>query len=96
MTFSTQPLPDETPSIIAGIPLPILEGLRHYATHHVPVGHFLEAVLSNDLTNACGRADEHSARALVQIVRYTYNCVPSRAWGSPEKVAKWLKERVDA
>ena len=90
----TPALPDETPTLIAGIPLPILEGLRHYAMHHVPTGSFLEAVLSNDLTKAMGRADEHSRRSLWNIVNYCYNALPSTSWGSPEKVKAWLASRV--
>jgi hypothetical protein len=89
----TEALPDETPSLIEGIPLPILEGLRHYAIHHVPVGDFLTAVLSNKLVESFGRADEHSTRAMWSIVNYCYNVLPSPCWGSPEKVKAWLECR---
>ena len=54
-----------------------------------PVGHFLTAVLSNNLIDAVGQADEMNLRALPAIVAYIYNEIPSGCWGSPEKVKEW-------
>lgn len=84
-------LPDETDSLIAGIPLPILAGLREYGLHHVPVGGFLHAVLCNNLHEAVCRADVGSLAAIRQIVLYVYNAMPSASRGSREKVEAWLK-----
>jgi hypothetical protein len=89
-------LPDENDSLIAGIPLPILEGLREYGLHHAPVGGFLHAVLCNNLVEAVCRADEGGLAAIRQIVLYVYNAMPSTCWGSREKVAAWLKLRTIA
>ena len=89
-------LPDETDSMIAGIPLPILEGLREYGLHHVPAGGFLHAVLCNNLHEAVCRADVDSLAAIRQIVLYVYNVMPSPCWGSQEKVQAWLKLRTVA
>ena len=86
-------LPDETDSLIAGIPLPILEGLREYGLHHVSPGGFLHAVLCNNLHEAVCRADVESLAAIRQIVLYVYNAMPSPCWGSPENVEAWLKRR---
>ena len=84
-------LPEENDSLIAGIPLPILEGLRKYGLHHLPVGGFLYAVLCNNLHQAVCRADVGSLAEIRQIVLYVYNAMPSPCWGSPEKVEAWLK-----
>jgi hypothetical protein len=70
-----------------------IDSIRRYADLHCPTGGFLEAVLSNDLKEAFGRADEENFAALGEIVRYCYNEIPHCCWGSPEKVEKWLANR---
>jgi len=58
-----------------------------------PTGHFIAAVLSNDLREAIGRADEQALDNLPHIVAYIFNDCPSSCWGSPQKVrdyAKWI------
>lgn len=52
-------------------------------------GSFLSALLSNDLVNAVGRADEENEAALGRWVRYLYNYAPGGCYGSPEKFAAW-------
>ena len=90
MTIATATLPDESPSLVAGVPPHLLEGLREYALHHRPVGKFLTCVLSNDLMGAIGRADEASLASIRGITLYVYNALPGKCWGSPETVRKWL------
>jgi hypothetical protein len=85
-------LPDETPSLVAGVPPHLISGLREYALHGEPVGLFLTAVLSNNLAVAVGRADDESLAELRGIVSYVYNAMPSRCWGSPERVKAWMAE----
>jgi len=72
-------------------------GIDDYVERRRPAGNFLEAVLSNDLTNAINRADNENRKALVEIVRYCYWEIPHRCWGSPAKYAAWLEggERED-
>jgi len=65
--------------------------IDRYVNEHYPVGHFLTAVLSNDLVGAFSRADDHNLRAMMDIVSYCYNDIPSTCWGNPEKVKKWLE-----
>lgn len=72
------------------VPLPTLQGLQRYAQRHCPVGHFLTAVLSNDLMEAVGRADEGNRAALADICTYVFNYLPIGCWGSPAKVQAWL------
>lgn len=68
----------------------IKETLKRYVEDRCPTGGFLHAVLSNDLTEACARADMYNQVRLVEIVTYIYNDLPGNCWGSPEKVDKWL------
>jgi hypothetical protein len=86
-------LPDETPELAEAVPPKLLNALRAYAIHHSEVGHFLTAVLSNDLVEAFGRADIGSRLALNDIVTYVVNAFPSDCWGSKEKVAAWLAQK---
>jgi hypothetical protein len=74
------------------IPSETMTCLTLYVRHHWPVGDFLMAVLSNDLRNAIGRADEKNLPALPAIVMFLHNEVPARCWGSPERVAAWLRD----
>jgi hypothetical protein len=60
-----------------------------YLLHGVRPGSFLEAVLENDLAGAVGRADHYNRGALAAWVDWCFWCLPSRAWGSREAVAKW-------
>lgn len=55
----------------------------------IPGGHFLTAVLSNDLLGAVSHGDQDNRDGLVHIVSYLYNRCPGACWGSPEKVKEW-------
>jgi len=68
----------------------IRQALRDYADKHWPVGHFLTAVLSNNLSAAFSRADEENCETLFHICCYVYNEIPGAACGTPAKVAAWL------
>ncbi len=63
--------------------------------HHLP-GHFLTAVLENNLCEAVGRADEENILALQNWVRLLYNYTPGCCWGSVRKVRTWLEEERSA
>ena len=77
--------------MIINIPEHIKASIDRYVSDKVPTGQFLRAVLSNDLFDALGRADEFSRDALPEICSYIYNEVPGSCWGSPEKVKEWLE-----
>lgn len=68
----------------------ILEGINRFVLRHQRVGHFLMAVLKNDLRQALARADSDNATILLQIVSYCHNEIPGICWGSPQKVEAWL------
>ncbi len=71
----------------------IIASIRRYADEHCPTGHFVGAVLSNNLVGACARADNDNIRVIPEIVKYVYNEIPGSCWGSPEKVKAWLEAR---
>tara|TARA_R110000824_G_scaffold2652_2_gene12287 strand:+ start:2504 stop:2782 length:279 start_codon:yes stop_codon:yes gene_type:complete len=66
--------------------------LRRYVIDHLAVGHFLTAVLSNNLEQAVTRADGQNSKALENWVRLVYNFLPAKCSGSPHAVSEWLKE----
>ena len=55
-----------------------------------PVGDFLTAVLSNDLREAVGRADNQNLSALPSFVFFLYNYAPSGCWGNRPRVQRWI------
>ena len=72
------------------LPLATQEGLARYIEARRPPGHFLTAVLSNDLTEAVNRADSDNAVALSACVQWLVWHAPSLCWGSRRKVEAWL------
>lgn len=64
-------------------------GMQRYIEQGIQAGHFLTAVLSNDLFGAVNRADGNNLPRLQEIVHWIYNEAPNGCWGSSEKVAKW-------
>lgn len=72
------------------VPDHLRDGLIMYLRHGCPPGHFLHAVLSNNLVESISRADNESERGLGNVVRFLYNFAPSAAWGSHDRVIKWL------
>lgn len=70
------------------VPAHLIPGLVRYLHDRIEPGSALGAVLRNDLREAVRRmATMESIRALVLFLDAE---VSSRAYGSPEKVAKWL------
>jgi hypothetical protein len=64
-------------------------GLRGWIEQGIWPGGFLTAVLTNDLKEACGRADSTNIAALPNYVQFLFNYAPSGCWGSREKADKW-------
>lgn len=80
-----------TNELLDRIPAHCRGGLLDYINHHIPTGRFLYAVLSNDLRDAYGRADDINRAHILDYVTYLWNCAPDACWGSPERVDAWLK-----
>lgn len=79
---------------IENVPESILDSLNRYVKDKIPTGNFLQAVLSNDLMDAIGRADAINRGKLFEICTYVYNELPMNCWGSRKKVDEWLSNKV--
>ena len=69
------------------------ETIDAYVGSGRPTGHFIEAVLKNDLKEAVGRGDSEAIDNLPHIVSYLYNECPMMCWGSKEFVDEWYKSK---
>lgn len=67
-----------------------LDALNRYIYNKIPPGDFLKAVLSNDLKEAFGRADETNQAVLFFIVMWLYQNAPAGCWGSRDNYYDWL------
>ena len=81
-----------------GVPPHLHAGLIAYLTAGISQDRFLVAVLDNNLGRAVAAGDAHSVAGLRNLSVFLSNHAPHTAWGSSDKVAKWLatfhKERV--
>jgi hypothetical protein len=75
------------------IPAHILPGIARYLADGIVPGEFLTAMLTNDLRGVMQHADEQNMERLPAIWHFLYNNIPSSAWGSRERMAKWIEER---
>jgi hypothetical protein len=71
------------------------ESFRHYIEQGVPPGSFMSALLSNDLRETFGRADEINCREIRHYVTWLYNQAPHQCWGSPEAVEAWVEAHAE-
>lgn len=68
------------------VPVPrMADGIRRYVERGIPPGHFLTALLSNDLQEAVGRADEDNSTALAKWAVFLHCELPSGCHGSSER-----------
>ena len=73
------------------IPERMMGGIDRYINNRIRPGEFLCAVISNNLKEAVGQADDENILNLPAYVAYFYNEAPSGCWGSKEKMKAWLK-----
>lgn len=76
-----------------GIPDYMHEGMELYILHGKPPGDFLTAVLSNDLREACLRADDVNRWHLHNYVRFLFCYAPFGSWGSEKAFKDWTAQR---
>jgi len=76
----------------SGVPEQLHDGLTEYIAARRPMGHFLTAVVSNDLREACARADDVCRDRLHTIVFFLFNYANGQCWGSPQLVSAWLTD----
>lgn len=74
------------------VPDSLHDGLIEYVAARRPMGGFLTAVASNDLMQACRRADPVNRFIIWNIVDFFTLYVTSDCWGTPERVAAWLSD----
>jgi hypothetical protein len=67
--------------------------LIRYIDDHIAPGHFLQAVLRNDLFEAMAHADIYNRLAMGDICKFIYNHAPSAAWGDAIAVSEWINGR---
>ena len=72
------------------VSIEILDGLRRYLHFGIKPGGFLSAVISNDLREAVGMADENNMRIIPAYVYIMHNHFPSGSWGSEGNMIAWM------
>jgi len=75
------------------IPESVYDSMLAYLLRGEHFGHFIEAVLRNDLVDAVTRADLDNLRHIADIMRFVYNALPREAWGSKAAVDAWRDAR---
>ena len=71
------------------------EGLELYVRDGIIPGHFLQALICNNLTMAVLRADSWNLGNIPAYVNFLYNDCPAPCWGSEEKMYGWSQSRRD-
>jgi hypothetical protein len=76
------------------LPGHMAQALIEYFELGRPVGHFLSAVLANDLVGAFAHADHVNKPLIGKYIDWLYWYPPGRpfGWGSHEAVEKWVEE----
>lgn len=72
------------------VPIGLRDGIINYLVRRLPPGHFMCALLENNLLECFNRADPTAWAAVPNILRFFVNDVPSSCWGTKEKVDAWL------
>jgi len=73
------------------LPLSGIETLVRYRDNGCPAGSFTEALLTNDLMGAFGKADCHNKRVICDYCVLIYNYMPAGCHGNVEIYEQWIK-----
>ena len=68
----------------------MIAALDRYVDYGAPVGGFLHSILTHDLYNALGAADDDNFYNIQAYANYLYNEIPGSCHGSKEKVDAWI------
>jgi len=72
-------------------PVPrMADAVRRYVEKGIQPGHFLMALLSNDLMETIDRADDENAAAIRQWAIFVHCELPAGCHGSPDRVKGWM------
>jgi hypothetical protein len=74
------------------LPESLRDGMQRYFRDGTRPGHFLTAVLENDLFGAVMRSDPNNLNEIPAIVKWLYNEVPLEAYGSTLRVNAWIEQ----
>ena len=72
----------------------MVPAIKRYVENRIEPGHFLPALLSNDLMGTFSRADETNGSLIREWVIWMWNDMPFHMVGSREKVEAWLDDTV--
>ena len=72
------------------IPMETLAVLRRYVVDGLKPGHFLTAVMSNDLFGAVSHAVGDNRDVLADIVTFLHSYCPGACYGSSYHCERWL------
>ena len=75
------------------IPNRMMPGIKRYIEDGIQPSRFLTAVIQNNLSEACGQADDENIQNLPTYAAYFYNEAPSDCWGSKEKMKTWIDQK---
>lgn len=75
------------------IPDDMMQSIKYYVEEGQALGHFLYALMTNDLNGAMARADTYTKLILPTYVMYVHWEIPGNCHGSPEKVKAWMQEK---
>lgn len=75
------------------IPQHMQDALVRYVEQGIKPGHFLSAVICNDLFEAVGHADATNLPILPVYVRWFYNIAPGSCWHSVGHMNDWMLAR---
>lgn len=70
--------------------LPAIKSLLSYINDRTPGGHFVNALLRNDLKGVFYNADSENSELVRDYVRFLYNYAPEKCWGSKDKFDAWV------
>lgn len=66
--------------------------IDRYVQFGIPTGSFLYAVLTNNLFEAMGKADDDNRENIWHICNYIYNEITYSCWGSKQNVDAWINK----
>ena len=78
----------------ARCPVEVIESLNRYIFDGIPLGDFLEAVVSDKLIESFGRADNYNRQAMPHICAWVYEYVPVSLRG-PENYRAHLNRKSE-
>lgn len=83
-------LKDRRCDVAKYVPFHMQDAICRYIIFGARPGHFLTALLSNDLMEAYGRADDINTSHMRNWVMFLYDEAPAGSYGSPDNVKEWL------